>query len=370
MPGLHMTVGGRLILWLAVVMAAGGCAGGRTGAGVITDHQQIVRLVTDPTVNRSDPSTHHMHPLRLSLEATAAILRGVEVQERRGLLQSAAKGSSKRDKAFRESEILKLTPLVQEHLSKASPFEKVVFYLSQTTEGQYEEVTSGAMFVHGDRLHVILANHRYLADLSQGGSGYGPNWPELPIAQQEYDLFFAREDLGTKPAVGTWARWFRAERPELMIDYGRLLMTAEQTPSATSGPAENRSSDGALLSAAVPVSPVPPAESPAAAPVPAAPAAVPVQVPVPAAPAVSTPAPKGSSAKPAAPPAPEPIDQTQVLSKQLALLQELLEQKAQEIKDLTKQLGAANQTLAAKEAEITQLKAARKRPAAPKKPAP
>lgn len=344
MPGLNMTVEGRLILWLAVAMAASGCVGERTGAGVITDHQQVVRLVTDPTVNRSDPSTHHMHPLRLSLEATAAILRGVEVQERRGLLQSAAKGTSKRDKAFRESEILKLTPLVQEHLSRASPFEKVVYYLSQTTEGQYEEVTSGAMFVHGDRLHVILANHRYLTDLSQGGPGYGPNWPELPIAQQEFDLFFEREDLATRSAVSTWARWFRAERQELMIDYGRFLMAAEQTPSATSGPSENQSSAGTTLPAA---------------------AAVPVQAPAPAATV-----PKGSGAKPAAPPVSEPIDQTQVLSKQLALLQQFLEQQAQEIKDLTAQLGAANEALAARDAEITQLKATRKRPAAPKKPAP
>lgn len=92
-------------------------------------------------------------------------------------------------------------------------------------------------------------------------------------------------------------------------------------------------------------------------------------MPAPAA-TVPTTVPKGSGAKPAAPPASEPIDQTQVLSKQLALLQQFLEQKAQEIKDLTAQLGAANEALAARDAEITQLKATRKRPAAPKKPAP
>jgi hypothetical protein len=220
-------------------------------------------------------------------------------------------------------------------LAKALPIEYVVFSLSQTSPGLTQEVTSGSIFVHGRNLHVVVANYRYPIDLSEGRPAYDAySHPELPITPQEHSLFFEREEFAARPTVGTFTRWFGTERAELIIDYPRFLMAEAKQPSPRS---------------AQPAEPVPAERTSPASPVIA---------------------PGEAVAAPPTLPASSASASTEVLSHQLKLLQQPFEQKLQEVENLKAQLDNAKRKLAARDAEIKQLKATRKRPAKPKKPAP
>lgn len=312
---------GGLVLGLILI----GCAElQRDVRTIYEDKENFVGLAQDPTVKSTDPATHHAHPIQLPSDALTALLRGIYIEERRGLLRSAILGKPLREKAFRVQEVVLLAPPLRDGLAKAFPTEQVVFALSQTSPGRVQEVTSGSIFVDGRNLHVVLANYRYPIDLSEGRPAYAQSHPELPITPQEHSLFFEREEFAARPTVGTFTRWFGTERAELIIDYARFLMAEAKQPSPNSGqpadpvPAERTSQ---ASSAAAPEEPV------------AAPPTLPAS----------------SAASP-----------MQVLSDQLKLLQQLLEQKLHEVEDLKAQLAGVKRKLAAREAEINQLKAKRK----------
>ena len=326
----RMLVGG-LVLGLILI----GCAElQRDVRTIYEDKENFVGLTRDLTVKSADPSTRHAHPVELPSEALTALLHGIYIEERRGLLRSAVLGKPLREKAFHDQEVALLAPPLRTALAKAFPTEQVVFVLSQTSRGREQEVTSGSIFVDGRNLHVVLANYHYPIDLSEGRPAYDRSHPELPITPQEHSLFFEREEFAARPTVGAFTRWFGTERAELIIDYARFLMAeAKQSSPHSDQPTKPVSAERTS-----PASPVTAPREPVAAP--------------PTLPASS-----------ASPP-------TEVLSHQLKLLQQLFEQKLQEVETLKAQLADAKRKLAAREAEIKQLKAKRKPYAGPKKPAP
>ena len=329
-------IGARGMLIGGLVLGLIGCAElQRDVRTIYGDKENFVGLAQDPTVKGTDPATHHAHPIQLPSDALPALLRAIYIEERGGSLRSAILGKPLRAKAFRDQEVALLAPPLRDGLAKASPAEQVVFALSQTRPGQVQEVTSGSMFVDGRNLHVVLTNYRYPIDLSEGRPAYDAHsHPELPITPQEHSLFFEREEFAARPTVGTFTRWFGTERAELIIDYARFLMAEAKQPSPRS---------------AQPAEPVPAERTSPASPV--------------IAPGEAVAAPPTLPASSASPP-------MEVLSHQLKLLQQLFEQKLQEVEALKAQLAGAKRKLAAREAEIKQLKAKRKPSTVPKKPTP
>jgi hypothetical protein len=71
---------------------------------------------------------------------------------------------------FSADDILHLTPALRETFKVARPSDWVVFALwGSSQESQALEVTSGGMFLQGERLHIILANHRERVSSEQDG---------------------------------------------------------------------------------------------------------------------------------------------------------------------------------------------------------
>lgn len=342
----------KLVGSLILCLPLSGCAGLPTGAQVIhQDEATLIRLEPDPAVEQSDPASLHAHPLRLSVEEITVILRAVDVQKGRGAVMSKIAGPAARQKAFDAQEVAVLAPWLQEALARALPAERVVFLLSRDESPEsknvllsrsdllpepFKEVTSGSLFVHGPLLHLRLANYHYAVDPVQGGPGESRWQPNTPLGDQDFELRFNPEEFATRPEVGTLARWFRVVRPELLINYAGFL--AAEKNRAAPGP-------GALAGNQRP------GEGPAVPPVGVA------------RPAVKEDNPSPSPASGSAPP-------IQVLSDQLRLLQQLLEQKQLEVLRLSTELENAKRDLAARDSLIKQLKAEKNstKPTKPPKP--
>jgi hypothetical protein len=94
------------------------------------------------------------HPADWSESELATILSRLLVQERVGLLDQKPFPRA----VFSSSEIRQLVPGLQKAFQMAKPSEWVAFY-SMLPAGTVQEVTSGGLFLKGNRLHVVVANH-------------------------------------------------------------------------------------------------------------------------------------------------------------------------------------------------------------------
>lgn len=175
-----------LALLTGIVLALSACA---TGPDLdLTVHESergAVYLERIP-----DRSFHTAHPMTLSADTMARVLRGVVVKEGRGALGYLHPGKSEAARVFADEEVEYLTPLLIEGLKRAVSDQQVgfrvvhrgtqtpapsagpVFCLSdvrfpgvcdsaQPTGTATEESTEGTVYAYGESLHLTLTGYRH-----------------------------------------------------------------------------------------------------------------------------------------------------------------------------------------------------------------
>jgi hypothetical protein len=143
----------RLFAGMLVLLCAG-CAGPTIASrAAVGEANWFVRLDTF-TEAGAVADLRFDHPAQLSEAELTAILSRVQVQERAGLLEQKPFPRP----LFSPSEIRQMVPSLQKTLRSARPTEWAVFYAA-LPGAMGQEVTSGGVFVKGNLLHVVVANH-------------------------------------------------------------------------------------------------------------------------------------------------------------------------------------------------------------------
>ncbi len=189
---------------------------------VYEDPTNFVRVELDPNVLPDKPDTRHTHPVVISTEIMADILKGFTVRERKTFVQVWFVGEAPREPAFRNEEIAFLALQLSVALSKASPDERVTFYLSYPQTSVKREVTSGGIYTMGDELHFALSNQREIYGIPAYGMVYDRRYPALPIVPKDFDVFFEPENAVILKTFSLWARMWGLDRDEVVIDLKKL----------------------------------------------------------------------------------------------------------------------------------------------------
>ncbi len=106
-------------------------------------------------VERSeDRSLQAAHPITISQDTIARILRGITIQEEPGFLRNLLGGKSEPVSVFREEEIQFLAPLLVEGLAKAASDQQVGFRFGPARASA--EVKTGSLYAYGRSLYVTL----------------------------------------------------------------------------------------------------------------------------------------------------------------------------------------------------------------------
>jgi len=101
------------------------------------------------------------HPIDFAEQDLAVLLRSVAVQKALDFFRYYfLRQDPKPERAFLDEDVAMLAPHLRTGLAAARPEESVVFVLSRARGEGVSEVTSGAVFVRGERLCVLLANWR------------------------------------------------------------------------------------------------------------------------------------------------------------------------------------------------------------------
>ena len=181
-----------------------------------------------------DRSFHTAHPVTLSVDTMARVLRGVVVKENRGFFQLAVAGKAEAVRVFRDEDVEYLTPLLVEGLARAASDQQVGFRLVQT--GAPAESAKGWLYAYGRSLYLTLP---WLSAVPQVRAG-GPRGsltilfiPESAIRPDSY-------------------RNARSTDATLVIDYNLLATlpaasdmrpTTAQSPTPATGEPTQRDTD-------------------------------------------------------------------------------------------------------------------------------
>jgi hypothetical protein len=181
-----------------------------------------------------DRSFHTAHPITLSVDTMARVLRGVVVKEDRGLLGYLVASKPEAVRVFRDEDVEYLAPLLVEGLTKAASDQQVGFRVVQT--GAPPESTKGSLYVYGRSLYLTLP---WLITVPQVRTG-GPTRPRT--------ILFIPESAIRPDSY----RDARSTDATLVIDYDALATlpassdlrpTAAQPPTSAKGEPTQRDSD-------------------------------------------------------------------------------------------------------------------------------
>lgn len=229
-----------------LLLACVGCAGPTIASRAVEDGSSwFIRLDTFAE-SRAAGDLRYEHPADWSEADLAAILSRLLVQKRTGFLEQ----KSVLQPLFSASETKQLVPGLQKAFRTATPSEWVAFF-STRPGGTVQEVTSGGMFLKGERLHVVVANHHDQVPWQSDSLTAARTNPLLPLGGKGFAVSFDP----VRFVSATQATWMggssAAPASELVLDYQAYL--AEARPPAPSPVA------------AVPVAPAPIAMAPSPA---------------------------------------------------------------------------------------------------------
>jgi len=145
----------RTFIVIATLLALTlGCAGPSfVSRAIREDDPWFVRLQTYASAGQAG-EVQHDHPVNWNDAELSAILSRLFLNERVGLLDQKPAPRP----VFAPDELDRLVPAIRDAFRAARPTEWVTFFLTRPG-GQGEDVTSGGLYVDGQQLHMIVANH-------------------------------------------------------------------------------------------------------------------------------------------------------------------------------------------------------------------
>ena len=199
-----------LVLLIGIALTLSACA---TGPELdVTIHESDRGAVYVERI--PDRSFRAAHPITLSADTMARVLRGVAVKEDRGPFGNIIIGRSI-VRAFKDEDIQFLSPLLAEGLTRAASDQQVGFRVIQPG---MSETTKGSLYAYGQSLYLTVPWMVPLSRNQAGGPALPPTILFIPESAKRPDTY----------------RDARSTEMTLVIDYGLLasLPTGSGAPSS------------------------------------------------------------------------------------------------------------------------------------------
>ena len=159
----------RRSLCLVLLMCLTSACSLLSGGKVLYDQQDSqVGLQADPTVHRGPASTENNHPAQLTTEEVRVLLGSLMVSGWSGTLV----GILERPRpipVFTDLELNRIAAPIASAFQQAAPSERVFFSLPKSQTTYSEERTTGALFLRGRYLHVVLTDHSAFTSADTAG---------------------------------------------------------------------------------------------------------------------------------------------------------------------------------------------------------
>ena len=180
----------------------------------------------------SDRSLQAAHPIRLSVDTMARVLRGVNIKENRGFLINSIFGKQEAVRALKDEDVEFLAPLLVDGLARAASDQQVGFRFGRT--GAPAEWKQGSLYAYGQSLYLALPWLIPEDRLGAGGPTLSPTILFTPESARRPDSY--RDARSTESTVVIDYALLAALPAESLSTPPPVVPTARSTPGGT-GPA-------------------------------------------------------------------------------------------------------------------------------------
>jgi len=200
-----------------------GCASQPVVSKVFFENED--RLIRLDVVYRTG-GQEHSHPVKLNETELANALRSISARPLRGLPSFLIGQKGFRfPAALSEGMIQFLASQGADALRQATPLEEVVFYFNQPRkEGPIREITSGGLYMQGNRMHLVLANYRHGAVGSMEIERAREN-PLTVLGEPLYELL--PDSHGRIEEPNFWASLYMDPPQHISVDYSAEAKSAQ-----------------------------------------------------------------------------------------------------------------------------------------------
>ncbi len=226
----------RFVIVVALALATvnlEAAAPSRVACGSCEQGDRFVRLQVSPSEIYQNNDSGFAHPFSFQSEEWTSVLQRIRVQKRdRGWLTFAAPQDSI-TQAFSADEVAYLSATLPRAFAQAQPEEWVVFGLSRPTTPEVSgitEITTGAWFVRGAALHLVLANYREGVTMP-GIRDLLREDPLHMVAAPRYEFVPGSHENVRQENKGLGALLF-PDLPELTLAYQALVLEEPERSSA------------------------------------------------------------------------------------------------------------------------------------------
>ncbi|MCX5721052.1 MAG: hypothetical protein NT179_03355 [Nitrospirae bacterium] len=177
---------GLFILLALGGLSQGACARMPYTTTVVHEEQRLSVML-----QREITLAGYMHPVQITPQQVAAILRGFSLREQQRLPLRWFAEEALPKKLFRDDELQVLAPQLADALRKAGPEERVYFELfAPGMNPRYRrDVTGGWVAVHGQLLHLTIDYFHVQQPVTQSDP-YDYNYPTPWTPEKTYLLYF------------------------------------------------------------------------------------------------------------------------------------------------------------------------------------
>lgn len=207
---------------------------------VIYDGQGIrVGVETDPSTRQGAPEIRNSHPARVSPEDLRQILGTLQISGWSGTVVGLFE-SPRPIPLFDEAELSDLSSPASLALQQARPDERVFFRLANRDIPYSEDRTSGALFIRGPYVHVVVTNHRaYTRADTSGGDEKDPR------DTKGMKLWVTRPNQPAVVPPEKEPQWAPFERVHISLNMNEVLASRRLERLKESQAAFSRTSGGA-----------------------------------------------------------------------------------------------------------------------------
>lgn len=210
----------------------------RIACGACEQPDRFVRLQKSPSEIRTNRASDMTAPLQLSPEDWTAVLQHIHIRKRNHGWRFLAASQDAATPAFTREEIDYLSATLPRAFAHAQPEEWVTFGLSRTPipdVAELTEFTTGAWYVDGDALHLVLANYREGVTMP-GIRDLLREDPLHMIAGPQYE-FSPGPHLHARPEDDGLRTFLFPDLPELVLAYHALVLERREReePQTRSG---------------------------------------------------------------------------------------------------------------------------------------
>ncbi|HSA60825.1 MAG TPA: hypothetical protein VLE03_01175 [Nitrospiraceae bacterium] len=158
----------RGVEWLLIALGLSACAS-LTGERIIYDQQGIrISIESDRSVNRSTPPAPNSHPAAMSPDDVRVLLSALRISGWSGTILGMI-SNPQPILLFRKEDLDVIATPLALALQQAGPHERVRFSLPDPEASYSGDRTTGALFVRGPHLHVVVTDHAAFTRADTGG---------------------------------------------------------------------------------------------------------------------------------------------------------------------------------------------------------